>query len=334
MRCKSKFVRTGLIFSINLLTFFSMFGLVAGTVAWFNYSNITNDISYRGTAVGFDGGLLIGLISEVKNQELIDRFDCIEQKYGNEYIYWVSNALDYEITECYNLARGYSINGLAPVTSGSFATNDDFSLTRAPACKDAGLNISANKLYYSNIRMTFKEAYYNGIRSNLYLESVSLECTRDIRNGVRIHFGSKKDGFNKIFAPAMVNDGFTDVGGILDLDDDKYYDYNDDGKEYLYGEFEFYEYLDPFVKDEKVGTISSTFDAIHKKGNRGANYVAKKSQYLGTDTMINNKEVILQPSFEAYVPELDVDIYIEGWDRSVIEPEVFAGFSLYMTFAC
>lgn len=322
----------------GLLLFNVLFGTLAtcvGTYAWFEYSTRAST-SYRGSAIGFDGGLLIGLISEVKNEDLSNKYDLIEdaESLPGEFIYWSSVGLDFQMIECYNQKRGYSVNMLSPVSSRKFETDDDFSLYEAPSYLHNSKVGEANKSYYSNLRVSFREASYPGTRSQLCLEAFTLDCTNDMRNAVRISFDSIHDDKTFIYAPSETKDGYDDVAGVLDLNKDSYYDSSDGKYEYIYGEYDNPTPSTYYEVDTKEEGELSTYTAIHRKDTYGMNFDPKHANYLGTNTVIDNRYTIMEPSFEDYINELDINIYIEGWDKSCIEKGIGSYFSLYMTFCC
>ena len=165
--------------------------------------------------------------------------------------------------------------------------------------------------------------------------------------------------------------GDTKVGGLLDLTYDKYYDFDENG-EVVYGEWDETILPDPHTALSGSGyvvpdgqpnpvldlngtgyTEANTYCASHKPGTRyyenlnsipfkTAKYETlnsiKPSRNINNGTMTNfdplNPTSVCKTgtAAEHFIGRVDLTIWIEGWDYSVIDEEIEHAFDLGLTF--
>lgn len=165
--------------------------------------------------------------------------------------------------------------------------------------------------------------------------------------------------------------GETTVGGLLDLTYDKYYDFDDYG-EVIYGEWDETLLPDPHTALSDSGYVvpdgqenpvldlnstgkseASTYCARHNPGTKYYenldNVPFKSAKYESLASIrparnnnngkMNNVDpnnptsvCITGTSAEHYIGRVDVTIWIEGWDHSVIDEEIAHAFDLGLTF--
>ena len=165
--------------------------------------------------------------------------------------------------------------------------------------------------------------------------------------------------------------GETKVGGLLDLTSDGYYDFNDEG-EIIYGEWDTDALADPHTLISPTGYVVpsgqpnpvldlngtganelNTYCARHNPGTKyydSLNSIPfKTAKFESLDSIkparnVNNGTMSnvdpLHPtsvcktgsSAENYIGRLDITIWIEGWDYSVVDEEIAHAFDLGLTF--
>ena len=150
----------------------------------------------------------------------------------------------------------------------------------------------------------------------------------------------------------------TYFGGILDLDKDGYYDYDEDNKEILYGEYEStpnYVELDVEEPNESFKDNKNTFIANHAEGIKQVEFVNQdRSVFLDT----NNKQIEIKKE-ESYslnslafdqvnylakkltpichidegeTKRIVISIYVEGWDVDMTDEIASASFDVDISF--
>ena len=167
--------------------------------------------------------------------------------------------------------------------------------------------------------------------------------------------------YDYIFNPSAVATGGTKVGGLLDLGSDGYYDYDNNG-EIIYGEYTAdsgksesgYSGADSLVDINGSGaTTEDTFTAKHAQavryynnlngcGIKTADYksINDIAPYKNPDTgeLENASESdptsICKTGGESahYLARVNMTIYLEGWDFSVVDSEIDHMFDLGLTF--
>lgn len=162
--------------------------------------------------------------------------------------------------------------------------------------------------------------------------------------------------------PSADADGQTKVGGVLELTKDGYYDFDSNG-EILYGEYdpELLTYIsdDDYTGESRVYDVNgtgndsdiTTFSAKHYPNSKyysslNDNLISKASYKAVSsiapvrdehDNLTNRDEehptsVCKTQASDHYLARVNMTVYLEGWDFTVIDEEATHGFDLGLTF--
>ena len=154
----------------------------------------------------------------------------------------------------------------------------------------------------------------------------------------------------KIIDP--LKEGDTLLGGVLDNDVDRYYDYykvdnKDEYKERVYGEIigtnEQYIYDDALANDSSFkdeNDAPNAFNARHKKGIKKFNLEEsiksgleiKKEDSIDLKDFNNEEKPFYFPVYRDTPKEVVVSIYIEGWDLESVNYTMGAAFISELSF--
>ena len=166
-----------------------------------------------------------------------------------------------------------------------------------------------------------------------------------------------------IFNPSAENKGSTRVGGVLNIARDDYFDYDVNG-EILYGEYDAsalnllsasgYAGADAVVDVNGVGSnTASTFVAKHNPNTKYYSNLAshdnlfKHAEYESISSLAprrgnrdhlenfdpNNPTSVCKTRAEDhYLGRVNLTVYLEGWDFSVVDKEISHGFDLGLSF--
>lgn len=305
-------------------------GSIFGTYAWYQYSSRAG-IAYEGTAIGDSDSIQIGLYSDNRLSSFASKYGFNEDttSYPGAYVYWnTKEDLTADIISEFEEIIGYSSNNVGPCTSGSYKTGDSIKLKAAPMHLETAIDKVAKHDRYTYLPLVFK----GGVNRSVYIESLGYECETDVGEAFRVAVEDPHTNNSSfIMSPSRLNDVTIDVAGILNLNKDGYYDYQD-GYECIYGEYESKNFL-PYVYDgnkEYEEEETTTFTANHYKNIQGFSYVAKTATYLGTDTVLMNKPLATIQSNG--VGRCNIAIYLEGWDRTCVDSVVGSNYNLNLTF--
>ena len=350
---------------LGIATFASLVGTVSGTLAWYAYSTRAT-LSYSGTSVNNTVQLQIGIASpskvasvqeiQAQNAQIIadnpditdeereelshleDLFvdfwnEMEETKWDNDSNYYyfapVGSGLTSPIINAYLKSNGYATNSLAPVTSGSFARGDSFSLKTSPNPDPNHSLRPADKKYYATIPFVFRVIRSNTTTPNnyvggseLWLNDAAVRASSDadgeIFSAIRLFIDRDntmlknatdlepyyKDDF--ILNPSASTSGSTIVGGLLDLTRDNYYDYDENDNEIIYGEYESVGGIQPsYTGADEIADINGTgktgdnYDTFTAKHRPGINYyidynncVFKTADYEALSTIMPLKDEV------------------------------------------
>ena len=190
----------------------------------------------------------------------------------------------------------------------------------------------------------------------------------DVFKSLRVYvdrLGSYTSDF--ILNPNATVAGETKVGGLLDLGKDGKYDHDSSNNEIIYGEYD--ETIapskilpnfqgipgdeDPIDVNESGSTVFDSFTARHAEG---VNYYTKENlaecgiktaQYLSlgdiapernaiTGDMSNPSDKVTSicktDATDNYLARVNMTIYLEGWDFSVVDEEIGHLFDIGLTF--
>lgn len=334
-----KKLRPALVFSfLGVATFASLVGTVSGTLAWYAYNTRTS-ISYSGTSVENSVQLQIGLASDTPinidndswNNTMSDP-ELVDGKYC--YFAPLGYGLDSGVINAYLSAKGYATNELSPVTSGYYDPADTLSsfglysspTIQTPNSKDAA--DAANYLKLPFILRASKSKTDTGdyvANQEIWLTDAKGAASSDhdgnVYKAMRVFFDRKDADYDSDFIlnPDADADGQTKVGGLLDLSDDLFYDFNESG-EIFYGEWDETQLANPasllsengFVPPEApnpnpfydlngTGNIvdsANTFNARHHAGTKYYSYEAlnnipiKTAKYQSLESIKPNRNSV------------------------------------------
>ena len=173
----------------------------------------------------------------------------------------------------------------------------------------------------------------------------------NVVNATRVSFFSK-DGFS-IYEPNALSSSHTTFGGILDATTkDGYYDYDENNREIVYGEYDANTtlvYDSPVEEDSSLKGKATCFNAIHKAGIERFNL--EKSKENGLSFKQEKTYTLEQLSISKEDGQFDkesmrpiallkreeptrvvVTIYLEGWDYDVTEAIGNGSFTLGLSF--
>lgn len=255
-----KKLRPALVFGfLGIATFASLVGTVSGTLAWYAY-NARATLSYSGTSVENSVQLQIGLACAhempTSGSEDLEEFARImgtePEVLNGEYYYFapLGYGISSSVINAYLGEFGYATNELEPVTSGFFnPTAGGFGLKEAPSAQNRVPNVVAKKTNYLKLPFIFR-ASKSKTNTADYMENAEIWLTdakgaassnRDgnIYKAMRIYFDRNDTDYINDFIvnPDAQTAGETRVGGLLDLSDDGYYDFDENG-EVFYGEYD------------------------------------------------------------------------------------------------
>lgn len=362
---KSRFI----VSAISVLTAASFVGLISGTLAW--YANVTRvTVSYTGTSIAQAEQLQIGLVSDTdftvdgENNDL--GFNLTKETISGQDYYWAKpgSGFNSDAISAYLSHTGYATNEVAPVTSFEYDNGDDLSLYRAPIAGHANDMTSALHSAYVYLPFAFRVITFTNTGDIEYAKNQNVWVTDavaqassssdgDIYKALRVHFD---DGTTKfILNPSSTSPtaSSTKVAGILDLNKDGYYDYTGSHEEILYGHYSGTLTPEAFASDSALDDVNdtgqtnpTTFTAKHKGGNAGysdltglnpllANYETLESIAPaddGTGALSGGTPICVTANDTNALAHVNLTVYMEGWDHSVIDTEINHAFNLGLQF--
>lgn len=357
---RSKIIEIGksklLTFGFAILFNTTLAGLVCGTFAWYTYATRAGfEDPYQGTTVTDAGFLRIGLVcdyylSDYKNFNLEVDESYVMSTF--KYVYWSqTNGISAEAINYIVNANGYGTTIIEPTTSASndAIAENGFHLYRRPAMNE-GYRIDsafyADKKSSVLLPFIFKtSASEEGTQagSNVYLSDCFLSTSNDNKDDGEIHkavrFHINNANTSVIVAPSYNDSGEDEVGGILDLDGDGFYDYAANQREVVYGEYEgTYSYKS--TPTQQNGSIPkeevTSFYSNHKKDVYAVDedtFDAKKVSYYGITSLISRQFAIAVPDSRFRgLSYGEINVYIEGWDRHLTNEEEESAFNLDLSF--
>lgn len=334
-------------------------GSVCGTFAWYTYATRAGfEDPFHGTTIGSMGSLQIGFISNFRLTDSSDyglTEDLTTLGQPGKYIYWSKNNTIPAETFNYVVSKnGYGTTKLGPVTSGAIDLEEnpnDFHLYRRPKKGDNySISPSSYAAYedYVKVSFVFKTEEYEPDNPPTYEESIYLtRCHvetsldsegKELYKSVRTFVQNKNASY--IINPTSESDGINNVGGILDLDFDGFYDFDSHNKEIVYGQSKVTpSYLpDPTSSDGDIPyEDTTTFSANHKKGIYALdeeNYQPETVKYSGFNKFANRSipAAVTDPDYN-YLMHADLMIYMEGWDLHLVTGEENSGFNMDLNFS-
>ena len=379
---------------LGLSTFASLIGTVSGTLAWYAYSTRAS-LSYSGTSVSSALQLQIGLASKIRmpalnNNKLNKKFWSVmkedQDMYHNDedgedyYCYFadVGVGLDHEVLEYYLSVTGYAADCMMPITSGYYDPDDpncEFELYKSPSALHYTQDIVSEHENYLKFSFIFRAYKGNTSDTNVYadpgdeiwlVDAVSHPYTvqdGNVYKAMRI-FVDRHDDIGKdfIISPMSETSGKTNVGGILDLTNDQYYDYDGYG-EILYGDYEVDSgksttgYAGPDVFQDIYGLNElDNPSCITSKHRHGVKYYEnlngctfKTASYLCMDDVRPDRHPVTgvmsnvddsKPTHVCvtgdaahnYIGHVDLKLWLEGWDFNAVDDFQMHKFDFGLTF--
>ncbi len=259
-------------FSAAILFNISLAAIVCGTFAYYTYATRTGlQKEYHGTTVGDIGSLQAGLVSQVQIEDCFD-YDLTEdaRTLADEglYIYWCGETISARTIKHVLGLNGYATTEMFPVTTGAFdgenQSPDSFKLYKNPSYMK---NYSKTRMYladtfnYSVLDFVFRFEDVNNVGQylagyNIFLSKFQIETAEEgheLYKSVRFYWTNGTEGH--LVNPTAHAPGTDIAGGVLDLNDDGFYDYSEStSKEIVYGEYEHREFYS--TKTAQDGNLS------------------------------------------------------------------------------
>ena len=373
---------------IGLVTFAAFVGSLSGSLAWWAYSTRVS-VSYQGTSVTTSAQLQIGLkttgfgsgqaaaltgvgLTEDVNLATIEGGKAIRYFFADAGIGLPANAISTYLTQ----EGSYATTELCPVTSRTYTTGGAFNLYNTLIAGNKVNTNPATKDKYVAIPFVFRivkptsglvkeyVADQDIWLSDTDVEASSTNADSQVHKAIRAYFSSSTVATSFILNPSDEGDvdGSTVVAGCLDLNRDAIYDYDETGKEIVYGDYtgtgtntfvqnagadSGLENINGVVFDGVIAksTENSTFYAKHGRGKTCyADYTGitlGTAQYKTLQTIAPNDvngrlsggTPLCRTADDANaLADLNVTIWLEGWDHTVIDEELSHSFNLGLQF--
>ena len=361
---------------LGIATFASLAGTISGTLAWYAYSTRAS-LSYTGTSIEQTAQLQIGVVSPVavdytSSDKMIEDTNLSDPTH-HYYFAPIGTGLTSAALNKYLAANGYATNYLIPVTSGSYNRGDSFQLKHAPDVDENIIDNSdpAASNLFAHFQFVFRIARDIYSANPEYVDDQELWLTDaqahasyanngNVYKALRVYIdrlGDYEDDF--IFHPTANAAGQTKVGGVLDLGGDGYYDYDDDGNEVLYGEFNSDTgrsttgYAGADEIDDINGSDATELDSFTSKHKQGVKYYSdlsscgiKTASYESLSSIapktsggkLENYDeehptsISKTKGSDNHLARVDMTIWLEGWDFSVVDKEQDHMFDIGLTF--
>ena len=274
---------------------------------------------------------------------------------------------EHTIATYLELQGEYSINTLYPVTSRQYKIGDELTLYQPLMKGVSDIDIPTDTKRYVKIPFVFRVITLNEDQpvknQYIWLTHVNLAASSPeshVKESLRMYLdnGSKRFIINPSDDSTKKTEA-TKVFGLLDLDKNGYYDQDPSGKEIVYGDFTgtpvhtYTPAVDTLDNINGVADESSqtTFLAKHKAGSTcystlsdidtsdGMNglaqyhpmgYMIPQDKPAGFDEY--EKAICKTANNADALAEVDMTIYLEGWDHSVVDEELGYGFTLGLQF--
>ena len=359
-----------LVMSLAIMTSLTIVASTMGTLSWYAYSTHTT-LSYTGTSVRKSVLLNIGIVDNNNyiSDATIEEFHMIKETLDGNNIVWTttSTGMNGEVIEEYLTASPYAYNKLEPVTSNEreIDATSDLVLYESPEYGATSINKVAEKECYVKIPFAFKIVNNDNVlvpNQKIWLTDVDVQTNGEhLDDAVRVFINNSQEKFLMKPHDDSTSTSYNKVGGLLDLNGDKTYDYSvEDGHELIYGHYtgtpafsnEYYnvDWSDANY-DNVNGTIyheDSTFYAKHGKYSKtldtsSITFLEAHYETFGTvkPKVRDNGEFYSEGGIGkpiAYTDSLsavgysELTIYIEGWDHAIVNQAAGYSFNLGLQF--
>ena len=372
---------------LSALTVLGIAGATSGTLAWYAYSTRAS-LAYKGVSIAKTEQLQVGIVDSRINPR-IQYFDD-ELAANNCYrdsatgIVWANPGaeLNSKIISAYlsHETDASYVNSLFPATMKTRAldSTNEFSLYKTPSPGDYQGNI---KVYDSTETYVDKLINDYGIKipfvfrvidnNHQYVGNSKIWVSRadarvatsggqDISPALRTFFEDPNENSRRFLVnpSSETSTGSTTVAGMLDLDNNGYYDYGRDDsytnrREVVYGTYEgSLEYSSAArTSDSGYDNVNGTtnegsFYAKHRAGNyqlmNFSSLELGRSYYYGMSGMrptVNEEtgafsggQPVTITGNDTKLGYLNLYIYLEGWDHATVDNAIGSQFNLGLTF--
>lgn len=342
METKKRLVITSLVVSSALLL-----GTIGTTVAWFagspylEYNNINIGISDKNIEISDDD---VNWESSLDSEDLgiVDNFRPVSSMYSNE---WIKNKKTTpEFRNGFTTADQQFMNdsARAPIAStGYFShaiylkSDSDVYLTVDPEKTYFDANKDKNKLAAKDLKLYYPELTEEQIYENLNSITKSLRMSILVLN----NSGTELLRDYKYYVIEPYKDRDTLFGGVLDMDENKYYDQVND-YEAVYGDIA---NTDKAVYDEPSeydGTIEGEYSVFNAKTEKGVHHFNLDASLENGMTIAKENSIALEDANkEVFIPleadvsrKLIISFYMEGWDLDNTNVTMYANFIINVSF--
>ena len=231
----------------GLLSFISVIGSTAGTLAWYVYSRSVR-VEFVGTSVAKSALLTVGLIDDAPyklSEQKIAEFKLVREEYDGHSIVFSrsTDGLDYHVIQEYLRHSEYAIDLLFPLTTQTRTRIDqnDLVLYESPLQGETDIARDTNLAstdHYVKLPFAFKMTDTDGHNKpnvDIWLTDTNVKASGEkIDQAVRVFIENSQRKFLMRPADRSLTNGATNVGGLLDLDGDGTYDYDVSTFEELY----------------------------------------------------------------------------------------------------
>ena len=367
---KDKKVTLGLI-SGSVLTVLAVLGSTAGSLAWYAYSRNVS-FSYVGTSVQKSVLLDIGLVDNdyYLTNDKLEQYELVRETHdGNSIVFSQTHkGFDVGAIRDYLVKSPNAVDMLFPLTTQkrSLSDSSDISLFKSPDYGDTTLNQPAKTSDYVELPFAFKidaENVGSVKDKDVWLTDAVVQAeAENIDQAVRVFVKNGQRKFLMKPAEKTLTSDSNKVGGLLDLDADGVYDYDKlYMNEYYYGEYDgtLSYSTDPYDKpyeeapfDNVNGSpeVESTFYAKHQEGSYLAQYqdvtpeevefytfksvqplTNENGEYYAGSDGLSGIPICKTDSTDS-IGYATLDIFIEGWDFSVVDKAAGYNFNLGLRF--
>ncbi|MCQ3035340.1 MAG: hypothetical protein MJ248_03895 [Bacilli bacterium] len=342
METKKRLVITSLVLSSALLL-----GTVGTTVAWFagspylEYNNINIGISDKNIEISDDD---INWESSLDSEDLgiVDNFRPISSMFSNEWL--KSKKTTPEFRNGFTTADKQFMNDSAKASiasTGYFShaiylkSDADAYITVDPEKTYFVPNEEKNKAIVKDLKLYYPELTEEQILDNLNSINKSLRMSILVLN----NSGSELLKDYKYYIVEPYKDRDTLFGGVLDMDENKYYDSVGD-YEAVYGDLK---NTDKAVYDEPSeydGTIEGEYSVFNAKTMRDVHHFNLDASLENGFEIANENSIALEDANkEIFIPleantsrKLIISFYMEGWDLDNTNVTMYSNFIINVSF--
>lgn len=366
----------------SLLTFLAFVGATTGTLAWYAYVTRAS-MAYQGVSITKTAQLQIGIRDDAVHKIVFDNDTLIAnncEPHDESNIVWAKTGADLNQKIISGYLSGTDsdsyVNQLLPVTSKVRKRDsvDALTLYEHPRNGEPEQGIAVPEKSVITIPLAFRildnENHYTA-GTKIWIgrmEAIKATTTGadDVAPAIRMFVTNPDDPTNcSLVNPSAANDGVTTVAGLLDLNNDGYFDNGlhdayEEPKELLYGSYTGTPaYTNPALAEDSDfdGDVNSlttaekisggtTFYAKHRKGVKTItnwdDLTLGEAEYYGIGTMQpvrdtsghygDSGRAVSVTDDTTKIAKVDLTIFLEGWDHAVINQAIGCLFNLGITF--